>query len=344
MSLEINEYGPMGKDAINEVDKLLLNNRLLQLIMGGLLLVLLILSYGYFKLANDKKVTVIMPPYGDFEVAKMKADPLYYRVFADYVLTNMASFNTSTIKDKLVRAGAVFDRETYLLKKSEFDNYYKSIMTNKIEQEYQYDENQVDVVLDNGGSTATVTYKGFAIQKIANLTKITKQCNYTFGFFISDGRIFQDSAYTNCLNNESLKELTKEEKKAIDEDREDIVRRSQQPQSDKNIDNKIIERETLNKEVQKQADFENEIRSKKKEKLIDREALLNQIHKNEAQGTPNSTQPIQSENKPQSVSKNNDLQDTQENAKIQNANNDVATSQNTAQPIEQTPNEEATIE
>ena len=176
MSSEINEYGTMGKDAINEFDKLLLNNRLLQLMLGGILLVLFILSYGYYTLANEKTIVISMPPYGEFEVARMRAEPLYFRVFGDYVLSNMASFSPNTISDKLIRAANIFERNTYLLKKSEFDNYYKAIVTNKIEQEYHYDENEVDVVLKEAGSRAEVIYKGVATQKIANLTKIKKQC------------------------------------------------------------------------------------------------------------------------------------------------------------------------
>lgn len=278
MSLEINEYGTMGKDAINEVDKMLLNNRLLQLMLAGILLVLLILSYGYYTLANEKSVTISMPPYGEFEVARMKADPLYYRVFGDYVLSNMASFNSSTIKDKLVRAASIFERETYLLKKSEFDNYYRAIVTNKIEQEYRYDENTVEVALKDAGARAEVTYKGYAEQKIANITKIKKQCDYKFSFFLNDGRIFQDGVYTNCLDNESIKTLDKEEKEALDGDRESIVREAQKQDTDKKIDKKVIERESLNKDIKSDKDFKRDIIERKKQKLVDSNELLGRIN------------------------------------------------------------------
>lgn len=278
MNSEINEYGTMGKDAINEFDKLLLNNRLLQLMLGGILLVLFILSYGYYTLANEKTIVISMPPYGEFEVARMRAEPLYFRVFGDYVLSNMASFSPNTISDKLIRAANIFERNTYLLKKSEFDNYYKAIVTNKIEQEYHYDENEVDVVLKEAGSRAEVIYKGVATQKIANLTKIKKQCDYKFTFFLNDGRIFQDGIFTNCLDNESIKVLDKEEKAMIEAGGDSIIREIKKQNNGKEIDQKIIERETLNESIQDEKEFQKRIMDKKTEKLIDATEILKEIN------------------------------------------------------------------
>lgn len=280
-----NEYGTIGKDAIDQVDKLLLNNRLLQLFVATLFIVLLILTFGYFSLSSERTSHISMPPYGEFEVAKMRADPMYYRVWGDFVLTRFANFNPSTIKDNLLKSSEIFERNTYLTKKADFDKYYAAVMTNNITQDFRYDENEVNIELKNGGSVATVTYDGYATQSISNITKITKKCRYQFGFYISDYKIYQDSVFTDCLNNNSVHQLTDEEKVIENNDPTALIREAQKTKTDSDIDKKMIKRENLDSSVKERSEFEQERIKKRQEKIIDENYILSGIREQNSKQT-----------------------------------------------------------
>lgn len=324
MSLGIdNEYGTIGKDAIDQVDRLLLNNRLLQIFVGVVLILLLILTFGYFSLSSERTSHIMMPPYGEFEVAKMRADPLYYRVWGDFVLARFASFTPSTIKENLAKSSEIFEKNTYLQRKADFDNYLTAVITNNITQTFRYDDNEVIVELKNGGSVATVTYNGYATQSISNITKITKKCFYKFGFYISDYKIYQDSISTDCLNNDSIHHLTEEEKVIEDKDPDATARKAQQELNDQDIDNRVIQRENLEEGVKEKAEFEKERIQKKKEKLLDADYILSGVgdntkpqegvEQNSSGQTPNQSQAQEAQ---QNTQQNSHLQQQGDNAKV----------------------------
>ncbi|PAF46187.1 hypothetical protein BKH46_08605 [Helicobacter sp. 12S02634-8] len=198
------DYGFYGKEALDRSVKLILNNRIFQLIIAVLVFILILLTSAYFSLSKSLTTQVNLPPYGTFDIARMEADPLYYRVWADFVLNYMSNFTPTNIDGNIKEATQVFDHDVFVAKKPEFDAYYQSIKTNQITQRFQFDATGVSVKLEKSGSEATVKYNGVAFQKIANLATRRKVCFYEMHFFINNFKIYQDAIKTDCLDDNTI--------------------------------------------------------------------------------------------------------------------------------------------
>lgn len=198
------DFGFYGREALDRSVRLILNNRIFQFIIGVLLFLLSILICSYFSLSNSLITRVTLPPYGTFDVARMEADPMYYRVWGDFILNYMANFNPQNIGDNIKQGAQVFDHDVFIAKKPEFDAYYQAIKTNQITQKFLFAEADVKIVLEASGSLATITYNGVATQKISNLAIRKKQCFYQMRFFINDHKIYQEALKTNCLDDNTI--------------------------------------------------------------------------------------------------------------------------------------------
>ncbi|PAF53813.1 hypothetical protein BKH42_03535 [Helicobacter sp. 13S00482-2] len=224
---EYDYCGSMGKEAIDYTHRVIINNRYFQIFIGVLFLVLFILIYGYFKLSNNLVALVKMPGYGEIKIAKMQSDPLYFKVWGDYVLSYFANFTSVNIRENIDRGLVVFDKDVLIEKKPAIEAYYQSIITNKITQNFKVRENKVEVKIEDSGHGATVLYPGEAIQEISDLATRKKDCFYEMHFFINNGEIIQDALKTNCLDDNSVVPKSSHEDKAksklIEEPNIDLV-------------------------------------------------------------------------------------------------------------------------
>lgn len=207
---EYDYAGPMGKDSIDYTHRVIINNRYFQIFIAILILILIFLSVGYFRLSNNLTTIVKMPNYGEIKIGKMQSDPLYYRVWGDYVLGYIANFTPTDIKDHIEKSLVVFDRDVLIEKKPQFEKYYQSIKTNRIVQNFKFNDQNVEINMEDSGGSASVSYEGIATQKISDLAIRKKPCYYKMHFLINNGEIVQDSLKTNCLDDNTV--VLKEEK------------------------------------------------------------------------------------------------------------------------------------
>lgn len=212
---EYDYCGPMGKDSIDYTHRVIINNRYFQIFIAILILILIFLSVGYFRLSNNLTMIVKMPNYGEIKIARMQADSLYYRVWGDYILNYIANFNPTNIKDHIEKSLVVFDRDVLIEKKLQFEAYYQSIKTNRITQTFKFNDQKVKIDIEDSGGGANVIFDGVATQSISDLAIRKKSCYYEMHFIINDGEIVQDSLKTNCLDDNTI--IPKKEKE-IQED------------------------------------------------------------------------------------------------------------------------------
>lgn len=199
-----NLFLPFGKEALDKSIRLILNNRILQIAFAAQILIIVILLFSYFNLSKALSTNISLPPYGKFNVARMQADPLYFRVWGDYVLNLYSNFTPINIQSKVEEATRVFDHETYIAFAPQFESYYQAIKTNQITQKFIFNEEGTNINISASGSEATLTYNGTAIQKIGDFTIRRKKCFYEMHFFIENYNIYQDSIKTDCLNDDSV--------------------------------------------------------------------------------------------------------------------------------------------
>lgn len=207
---EYDYAGPMGKDSIDYTHRVIINNRYFQIFIAILILILIFLSVGYFRLSNNLTTIVKMPNYGEIRIGKMQSDALYYRVWGDYILSYIANFTPTDIKDHIEKSLVVFDRDVLIEKKPQFEKYYQSIKTNRIVQNFKFNDQKVKIDMEGSGGSASVIYEGIATQKISDLAIRKKACYYEMHFVINNGEIVQDSLKTNCLDENTI--VPKEEK------------------------------------------------------------------------------------------------------------------------------------
>lgn len=201
---EYDYCGPMGKDSIDYTHRVIINNRYFQIFIAILILILIFLSIGYFRLSNNLTTIIKMPNYGEIKIGKMQSDALYYRVWGDYVLNYIANFSPTDIKDRIEKSLVVFDRDVLIEKKPQFEKYYQSIKTNRIVQNFKFNDQEVEIDMEDSGGSASVTYNGIATQKISDLAIRKKPCYYKMHFLINNGEIVQDSLSTNCLDDNTI--------------------------------------------------------------------------------------------------------------------------------------------
>lgn len=284
------DFGFYGKEALDRSVRLILNNRVFQFIIGVLLFLLSILIYSYFSLSNNLITRITLPPYGTFDVARMESDPMYYRVWGDFILNYMANFNPQNIEDNIKQGTQVFDHDVLIAKKPEFDAYYQSIKTNQISQQFLFAEADIKIALERSGSLATITYNGVATQNISNLAVRKKECFYQMRFFINDYKIYQEALTTNCLDDNTIipkdsvesrdnqKKAELVEKVQIDEER-DLDRAPNNPFDVLKTDDKSKQTESDQKDYSIQIDKDYILSGIKKENPIqedEHEELKNQ--------------------------------------------------------------------
>ncbi|RDU72364.1 hypothetical protein CQA57_07105 [Helicobacter anseris] len=211
-----------GGDYLDENKRLVVNNRILLLVLGTLLLFILMLSVFAFKLYISKQVAVFLPPY-KIEVNYQDANQDYYKVWAEWAVSLISNVDDRDVTEKINSVVRFFDQES-LAKSSEFlKNYINSIKTNKIEQSFRFRNQDTVVELNqkNSGNKAKVVITGVATQKIGNLVKRERECSYSIGFSFFRQTIFFRYISTNCFDGRTLTSKVDENKDIIIKNIED---------------------------------------------------------------------------------------------------------------------------
>lgn len=189
-----------GKNFLTEKGRILANNKVLSTIIAFQMFLIVFLLFGYYKVASRETFSVLMPDYGNVEVSRMSANPLYFKIWGNYALQYLAEFTPSNIDNNIQRGLKLFDKYSWKTQEPYIDQYAKVIKANLISQEFRFNEEDVVVKIAKNGSKAKVIYKGIATQKVGNLKEIEVECRYEFTFFIRNGKPFQETASTNCLS------------------------------------------------------------------------------------------------------------------------------------------------
>lgn len=194
-----------GVEYLTEKGRMKYNNRILTLICGFLIVLLIFFMIVFYNFYSEKEFAISLPDYGQINVNKMKADPLYYRVWGDYVLTNVANYSPRNIEDKLKRLQKIFDSRSWNFQKVYLEKYQQAILENSVTQTFFFQEPDVEVKLNKSGNRAKVTYNGKATQYLGEFAKVERKCSYTFIFYVQNGSIRQESLKTDCMQGEASK-------------------------------------------------------------------------------------------------------------------------------------------
>lgn len=189
-----------GKKYLTTHGRMIANNKFMFTISIFQLVIIFILIVGYWRLTSQKEFAVHIPDYGIVKVGRMKANELYYKVWGDYVVSRIANFTPTTIRHNVEKASVIFDKASWNHQKPHIDKYMKVIEDNSISQDFSFNDDDVKLQISKDGKNATLQYTGTAHQDINKLSQQTIKCSYTFGFFVDDGRPYQESISTNCLS------------------------------------------------------------------------------------------------------------------------------------------------
>lgn len=189
-----------GKKYLTTHGRMIANNRFMFTLSIFQLIIIVVLLIGYLRLTSQKEFAVFLPDYGIAKVGRMKANELYYKVWGDYVISRIADFTPTTIQHNVEQASVIFDSSSWNHQKPHIDKYVKVIEDNSISQEFKFNDDDVKIEISKDGSKAILQYTGIAHQNINKLSQQTIKCVYRFGFFVADGKPYQESIYTNCLS------------------------------------------------------------------------------------------------------------------------------------------------
>lgn len=205
-----------GGEYLDENKRLVVNNRILLLVLGTLLLFILVLSIFAFRIYISKQVAVVLPPY-KIEVNYQDANQDYYKIWAEWAVTLISNVDDRDVAEKINSIVRFFDQES-LAKSSDFlKSYINSIKTNKIEQAFRFRNQDTVVELNqkNSGNKAKVIINGIATQKIGNIAKRERECSYSVGFSFFRQTIFFRYISTDCFEGKTLTNKEDENKDAI---------------------------------------------------------------------------------------------------------------------------------
>lgn len=210
-----------GKEYLTEKGKIIANNRFLTIVCVAQLFMLIVFLFTFYNFYSEREMSIYIPDTGRINISKYNADPLYFQVWGNYILSNIADFNPQNIEDHIKKATKVFDKRSWNYQKPFLEKYQETILANSITQEFKFAENNV-VVKGIEGDSTLVTYKGKAIQHLGEIATIERECSYSFVFYFKNGRIFQRSIKTDCLEGDALgKQRKLDESEAKKKEREE---------------------------------------------------------------------------------------------------------------------------
>ena len=190
-----------GKRYLDQLDYLIERNRLLIFFVLFQIAVIIMLIIGYLGLKKDLVLRVDIPPKfyqtGMLYVGSMKANDLYYKVWGEYLVRELANFSPDTIGKHLNNVLYMLDPDKVTFYQHLFAKKLQSVTENQMVREFI--PSTVSVESDNG-ENGTVIVKGVAKENIGNGLSISyKKCTYTLKMKIENYHLFVESIDEQCI-------------------------------------------------------------------------------------------------------------------------------------------------
>jgi hypothetical protein len=164
-----------------------------------LVVIIVILTLGYFRLSRNIEMTLEIPPIlretGTLKVGYQEANDLYFKVWGQYFVDEYTSLDHKNASKKLNKLLAMIEAKKAVLYQPKLEKKANYIISNKINQRYTHSDEYIESKIQDG---YTIFHSEGLLEERIGRVSIKKSCEYNIGMRVQDHSLLFGLISENC--------------------------------------------------------------------------------------------------------------------------------------------------